>query len=122
MANIGAFCASTNGHQPPYKEAAEKTGELIGIGKHTLIYGGCDLGLMGVVFNSAKNHGAKTIGMKAEELMTTNPQRLLGDRLVVDAVNLMEKLNRTSVFVIEPDTGRLAGLVRMYDLLLAKVL
>ncbi|MEK6823167.1 MAG: TIGR00730 family Rossman fold protein, partial [Nanoarchaeota archaeon] len=63
MANICVFCASTNGSDAVYQDVAAQTGTLIGKGGHTLIYGGSNCGLMGIVARATQAAGGKVVGI-----------------------------------------------------------
>jgi len=66
--NICVFCSSSNAISDIYFQEAIKLGELIGKGKHTLINGGANVGLMETLTISAGKAGAKTIGIIPERL------------------------------------------------------
>ncbi len=66
--NICVFCSSSNAISEKYIHEAVKLGELIGKGKHTLINGGANVGLMEVLTVTAGKAGAKTIGVIPERL------------------------------------------------------
>ena len=53
--NIFIGCSSQNAHNLRYKNEAEKLGNFINTNKHTLVFGGCNSGLMGVIYNSIAN-------------------------------------------------------------------
>jgi len=67
----------------------------------------------------------KALGSKARDFMRASPRTVTSDALAVDAVTIMESCQITSLFVVEPGSdgreGRLSGLVRMHDLLAAKI-
>jgi arabinose-5-phosphate isomerase len=63
--------------------------------------------------------GAEAISLKACEFMTKSPRTIPPDHLAIDAFKRMEDSQITSLFVVE--SGRLVGLVRMHDLLAAKI-
>lgn len=67
--NICVFSSSSNAINDVYFQEAEKLGKLIAKGKHTLINGGANVGLMEAVTISASNAGAKTIGIIPERLI-----------------------------------------------------
>ena len=46
--NISVFCASSHPRTPRFAEAAAALGRAIARGGHTLLYGGSNLGLMGI--------------------------------------------------------------------------
>ena len=54
------------------------------------------------------------------DVMHTNPQRIVPDRLAVDAVELMEQHKINALLVVD-EQGTLVGALNMHDLLLAKV-
>lgn len=56
----------------------------------------------------------------AKDIMTSNPKTIRNDRLALDAVKMMEQSRITSLFVKDED-GAVVGLIRMHDLLAAKV-
>jgi len=66
--NICVFCSSSNAIADIYFEEARNLGELIGIGKHTLVNGGANVGLMETLTIAANKAGAKTIGVIPELL------------------------------------------------------
>jgi uncharacterized protein (TIGR00730 family) len=61
--HICVFCGSSLGSESAYKEAAHELGTLIASSKHTLIYGGGNVGLMGVVADAALAAGGKVVGV-----------------------------------------------------------
>lgn len=60
--NIAVYCGSDFG-QEAYKEAARELGEWIAKCGHTLVYGGGDSGLMGIVAEKVHSAGNKVIGV-----------------------------------------------------------
>lgn len=64
--NICVFCSSSNAIANSYFQEADDLGKLIGKGKHTLINGGANVGLMEAVTISARKAGSKTIGIIPE--------------------------------------------------------
>lgn len=63
MKRICVFCGSRSGTRPAYTRAAQQTGSLIAQRGYELVYGGGQIGLMGVVASSAIEHGGKVIGI-----------------------------------------------------------
>ncbi|WP_167608345.1 TIGR00730 family Rossman fold protein [Maribellus sediminis] len=68
--NICVFCSSSNAINTTYFEEARKLGELIADSNDTLINGGANVGLMEAVTISAKEKGAKTIGIIPEKMIS----------------------------------------------------
>lgn len=60
---IGIFCSANNSIDPDFFTATEELGKWIGKHKHTVVYGGCNIGLMECIGKSAHEAGGKTIGV-----------------------------------------------------------
>lgn len=61
--NICVFCGSAAGNNPLYASLAAEFGKLLADHGHSLVYGGGNIGLMGIVADSVlENHG-KVIGV-----------------------------------------------------------
>lgn len=67
--NICVFCGSSPGKNPTYANAAKQFGHLIAKGNHTLIYGGGNVGLMGVIADAVLEANGKVIGIIPKFLM-----------------------------------------------------
>jgi uncharacterized protein (TIGR00730 family) len=63
LKSICVFCGSGRGASEKYSEAAWKMGKLLAREEITLIFGGGQVGLMGVVADSVMKHGGKVIGV-----------------------------------------------------------
>ncbi|WJH35513.1 TIGR00730 family Rossman fold protein [Paenibacillus aurantius] len=63
MKSIAVFCGSSEGASSIYKENALKLGQELAKQQITLIYGGANVGLMGIVANAALEHGGSVIGV-----------------------------------------------------------
>ena len=66
--NVTVYMGSNPGNKPAYKEAARKLGMFIGENGHTLVYGGSDAGLMGIVSNSVIEAGGQVVGVFPKSL------------------------------------------------------
>ena len=69
MRRICVFCGSSKGTKPAYAEAARAMGTLIAQRGLGLVYGGGEVGLMGIVANAALAAGGEVIGVIPEALM-----------------------------------------------------
>jgi len=67
--NICVFCGSGTGRNPVYAEAARALGKLMVQNHSTLIYGGGNIGLMGIVADAVMADGGKVIGVIPDFLM-----------------------------------------------------
>lgn len=70
---------------------------------------------------SLATRGPSVYKTSAKDIMTPKPKTVFSDTSVLDAIGLMERAGITSVFVLDRGGG-LAGLVRLHDLLDAKIL
>lgn len=68
--NIAIFCSANNGIDPRFFRLTEELGTWLAENGHTVVFGGCDLGLMECVARAAHDAGGRTMGMipaKVEE-------------------------------------------------------
>jgi uncharacterized protein (TIGR00730 family) len=65
------FCGSNLGIQPVYRAAAERLGSLLVENDIELVYGGGNVGLMGVLADAVLAAGGRVIGVIPESLMAT---------------------------------------------------
>lgn len=67
---IGIFCSANDNIEPEYFERTEELGRWAAENGHTIVFGGCNMGLMECVAKAAKTAGGITIGVvptKVEE-------------------------------------------------------
>lgn len=83
MTRICVFCGSMHGAKPEYTAAAEALGRAIAGKGYTLVYGGGNVGLMGVLAESAMQAGGRVIGIIPERLFAMVEQQELTELLVV---------------------------------------
>ena len=67
--NICVFCGSSTGSDPIYAKAAKQVGQLIAKSNSALIYGGGNIGLMGILADEVLSHQGKVIGVIPDFLM-----------------------------------------------------
>ena len=58
--SVCVFCASSNGAEPIFLEAAKALGRSIAERGWQLVYGGADVGLMGALADAALSDGARS--------------------------------------------------------------
>lgn len=85
MNSICVFCGSQSGKSPVYTEEAQKLGRLIAQLKFTLVYGGGQVGLMGVVSNAALDAGGEVTGVI--------PKALFGKELANKKITKLHVVN-----------------------------
>jgi uncharacterized protein (TIGR00730 family) len=69
MRRICVFCGSSQGRHPDYGAAAEQMGRELARRKIGLVYGGGNVGLMGIIADAVLNAGGEAQGVIPENLM-----------------------------------------------------
>jgi len=69
MKNVCVYCGSNAGNDPKFAEAAIALGKRIAAADLSLVYGGGNVGLMGIVADAALAGGAEVTGVIPEHLM-----------------------------------------------------
>ncbi len=69
MQSVCVFCGSQTGNDPSHREAAATIGRLLATSGRRLIFGGGDVGLMGVAAASAHAAGGAVVGVIPEALV-----------------------------------------------------
>jgi arabinose-5-phosphate isomerase len=94
----------------------EMTGKRLGF---TLVGKGKDiLGMItdGDLRRVLLKHGDRLAGLKASDIMSPKPKSIRGDELAIDALDLMEKFQITSL-VVRDRNDRMIGVIHLHDLL-----
>ncbi|WP_341930932.1 TIGR00730 family Rossman fold protein, partial [Methyloversatilis discipulorum] len=100
---VCVFCGSRSGDSPIYAETAHILGTLLAVRGHGLVYGGGNIGLMGLIADAALDAGGEVIGVI--------PQHLL-EREVAHA-------NLTQLHVVDSMHTRKALMADLSDLFVA---
>jgi uncharacterized protein (TIGR00730 family) len=66
---VCVFCGSSPGANPAYREAARQLGALLAAQGRRLIYGGGNVGLMGIVADAALQEGGTVVGIIPQHLL-----------------------------------------------------
>ena len=61
--NIAVYCAASQSNCPSFDERTEELGKWMAQKNHTLVYGGGNTGLMGVIATSVMKSGGQVIGV-----------------------------------------------------------
>ncbi len=69
MNRVCVFCGSSPGVNPLYTATARRVGTLLAQRGLTLVYGGGNVGLMGVLADTVVEHGGEVIGVIPQALM-----------------------------------------------------
>ena len=103
--NIYVFCGAHLGNNPIYASEAKKVAEVIVKKGMNVVFGGVDVGLMGVVSHTAIDNGGEVLGISLQslyELELTNPRI----QEVVVAQTLLERkdifMQRSDAFIVLP--------------------
>lgn len=93
MKRICVFCGSSSGSDPVYAGHARNLGKLMALRGIELVYGGGNVGLMGVLADSALEHGGKVIGIIPKSIADLEIAHLgLTELEIVD--NMQERKHR----------------------------
>jgi len=82
--NICVFCGSATGNNPVFSQTARELGHLIGRNGHSLIYGGGNIGLMGVLADSVLESKGRVVGVIPDFLI----QREVGHLGVTELIKV----------------------------------
>ena len=103
--NISVFCGAHLGNNSIYASEAKKLAEVIIEKGMNVVFGGGDVGLMGVVSHTAVDKGGEVLGISLQslyELELTNPRI----QEVVVAKTLLERkdifMQRSDAFIVLP--------------------
>ncbi|KAG8953991.1 hypothetical protein FRC04_000975 [Tulasnella sp. 424] len=66
---VCVYCGSSPGISPEYRKSAESLGSALASSSRTIVYGGGDRGLMGIVSNSVIENSGKAIGIIPRSLV-----------------------------------------------------
>lgn len=69
MDSVAVYCGSAAGNSPAYAEAARQLGEELARRGLTLVYGGGNVGLMGIVADACLDAGGTVVGVIPEQLV-----------------------------------------------------
>lgn len=117
------FCGSQVGADPRLREAAARLGHELGTNGTTLVYGGGQVGLMGVVAEAALKAGGRVIGIIPEHLMRMEaPLREVSELIVVDSMHTRKRrmFDLADAFCVLP--GGLGTLDETFEILTWKQL
>jgi hypothetical protein len=67
--NVCIFCGSSSGNNPIYSKAASQLGKALAKSNCTLVYGGGNIGLMGILADEVVANGGHVIGVIPDFLM-----------------------------------------------------
>ncbi len=69
LRTLCVFCGSSVGSRPEYRRAAEELGTFLAHSKIGIVYGGGNVGLMGILADAALAAGGEVVGVMPEHLI-----------------------------------------------------
>lgn len=69
LRRVCVFCGSSHGSRPTFAQAADGLGRLLAAEGIELVYGGGDVGLMGVIADAVMDAGGEVVGVIPEDLV-----------------------------------------------------
>ena len=122
--NITVYMGARTGNDPAFQRTAEELGALIAEGGHCLIYGGSNIGLMGILANKVLAGGGQAIGIITQFFVDMGYGRDdLTEQIVVETMSVRKSimLEKGDVFVAMPGgTGTLEEIMEAMTLLFLK--
>ena len=103
--NICVYCGSSDRVSERYKEAARQVGDILGKHGLGLVYGGGNVGLMGIVANAVLAQGGQVTGIIPQHLHEREVQHNgLTELHVVDSMHTrkMMMMERGDAFLVLP--------------------
>ena len=116
--HIAVYLGARYGNRPVYAEFVRELGRWIAENRHTLVYGGSNVGLMGELASSVKDNGGRMIGISVNiEEILAGIRKDLDEEFVAQDLHERKKLmmERADAFVIFP--GALGTLDEATDIL-----
>jgi uncharacterized protein (TIGR00730 family) len=90
MKTVALFCGSSMPHNKEIVEAAAALARRIAKEGHTLVYGGSNLGLMGVVSSAAMNEGGRVVAV----IPTLFPEDVIQSQQVSEIIRVRSMAER----------------------------
>jgi uncharacterized protein (TIGR00730 family) len=97
-------CGSSPGGVVAYQDSAIKLGKYLGEKNIDLVYGGADVGLMGVIANAALNAGGNVIGVITKSLAAKVQQNNVTELIIVNTMHerKMKMFELSDAFIALP--------------------
>ena len=108
MKRICVFCGSSAGHNPVYRDHAEKVGRALAKRGIELIYGGGNVGLMGIVADACLAAGGTAIGIIPEALMGKEVEGQPVDHRTLTRLEVVDSMHTRKARMAELSNGFIA--------------
>jgi uncharacterized protein (TIGR00730 family) len=103
LRHLCVFCGSNRGNNPAYEAAAQQLGAELASRGITLVYGGGNVGLMGILADATLHAGGKVIGVIPEALMA----REVGHRGLTE-LHIVKTMHERKALMAELSDGFIA--------------
>ncbi|MDX1483040.1 MAG: TIGR00730 family Rossman fold protein [Alphaproteobacteria bacterium] len=103
--SVCVYCGSSLGHDHRYRETAGALGRLIGEAGIELVYGGGNIGLMGVIADAVIAAGGRVTGVIPDDLKRAElAHEELHELVVVDSMHARKRsmFERADAFIVLP--------------------
>lgn len=87
MKKICVFCGSSTGNDPIYSSIAETLGVYLAGNSVSLVYGGGDIGLMGILSSTMMERGGHVTGVIPEMINEHVPHKNISELIVVKTMH-----------------------------------
>lgn len=121
MSNISSvcvYCGSSNYVDEAYKHAAKQTGHLLATAGLEIVYGGGNVGLMGITADAALAAGGRVIGIIPDHIQKFEVDHTgLTELHVVDSMHTRKRMmvERSDAFIVLP--GGIGTLDEMFEII-----
>ena len=116
--SVAVYCGHQIGNDPDFARDAKKIGELLARNKLTMVFGGGNVGLMGVTSSAALDNGGEVIGISTTHVVSLQePAHENIDVKIVDGLSerKQEMYDLSDAFIILP--GGMGTLDEMTDIM-----
>lgn len=123
ISSLCVYCGSRVGFSERYQEEAARLGRILAEQGIAVIYGGGQIGIMGVIADAALDAGGEVIGIIPEHLQRTEVGHgAISELVIVESMHSrkMEMVERSDAFVILP--GGLGTLDETFEIITWKQL
>jgi uncharacterized protein (TIGR00730 family) len=117
VSSVCVFCGSSPGRRPDYAAAAQHLGRALALSGKRVVYGGGNVGLMGVLADAALAHGGEVTGVIPRHLVEREVAHAgLSDLRIVDSMHQRKQAmaDLSDAFIVLP--GGLGTLEEFFEI------
>jgi uncharacterized protein (TIGR00730 family) len=117
VSSVCVFCGSSPGRRPDYAAAAQRLGRALALSAKRVVYGGGNVGLMGVLADAALAHGGEVTGVIPRHLVDREvAHSSLSDLRIVDSMHQRKQsmADLSDAFIVLP--GGLGTLEEFFEI------